>query len=281
MKNIKKIVLTLSVLLVGLVLASCASTSEEKNGDQWDSYVENKKIVIGFDNTFVPMGFKNEEGENVGFDIDLANAVFAEYGIEVEWKPITWSMKEAELENGTIDLIWNGYSVTDERKQKVLFSDIYMETEEVLIVKKDSTIMELSDMADKVLGAQAASSGYEAFESHPEVLKDIVKDNDAVQYSTFTQAFIDLENDRIDALLVDKVYANYYLAEKNETDNYRILSAALESGDFAVGARKSDVTLINKINEAFKKLYQEGTFQEISQKWFNEDTASPAVKGEE
>ena len=281
MKHIKKIVLTLSVFLVGLVLASCASTSQEKNDDKWETYVENKKIVIGFDNTFVPMGFKNEEGENVGFDIDLANAVFAEYGIKVEWKPITWSMKEAELENGTIDLIWNGYSVTDERKQKVLFSDIYMETEEVLIVKKDSPVVELSDMADKVLGAQAASSGYEAFENNPEVLKDIVKDKDAVQYSTFTQAFIDLENDRIDALLVDKVYANYYLAEKNETDNYRILSAALESGDFAVGARKSDVTLINKINEAFKKLYQEGTFQEISQKWFNEDTAAPAVKGEE
>ena len=89
MKHIKKIVLTLSVFLVGLVLASCASTSQEKNDDKWETYVENKKIVIGFDNTFVPMGFKNEEGENVGFDIDLANAVFAEYGIEVEWKPIT------------------------------------------------------------------------------------------------------------------------------------------------------------------------------------------------
>ena len=281
MKQLKKMILALSVILMGLVLASCAKTSKEKNDDQWNTYVKNKKIVIGFDNTFVPMGFKNKEGKNVGFDIDLANAVFAEYGIEVEWQPITWSMKEAELDNGTIDLIWNGYSVTDERKQKVLFSDIYMETEEVLIVKKDSAVMKLSDMADKILGAQAASSGYEAFENNPEVLKDIVKDKDAVQYSTFTQAFIDLENDRIDALLVDKVYANYYLAQKNETENYRVLSAALESGDFAVGARKSDVTLVQKINEGFKKLYKEGKFQEISQKWFNEDTASPAVKGEE
>ncbi len=148
--------------------------------------------------------------------------------------------------------------------KKVLFSDIYMETEEVLIVKKDSSIAKLSDMADKVIGAQAASSGYEAFISNPEVLKDIVKDKDAVQYSTFTQAFIDLENDRIDALLVDKVYANYYLAQKNETQNYRMLSADLESGDFAVGARKADVTLITKINEGFKKLYKEGKFQEIS-----------------
>lgn len=280
MKQLKKLIIALSIILAGLILVACAQTTKEKNSDQWDTFVKNKKIVIGFDNTFVPMGFKNEEGENVGFDIDLANAVFAEYGIKVDWKPITWSMKEAELENGTIDLIWNGYSVTDERKQKVLFSDIYMETEEVLIVKKDSGIAKLSDMADKVIGAQAASSGYEAFISNPEVLKDIVKDKDAVQYSTFTQAFIDLENDRIDALLVDKVYANYYLAQKNETQNYRMLSADLESGDFAVGARKADVTLVKKINEGFKKLYKEGKFQEISQKWFHEDTAAPAIKEE-
>lgn len=280
MKLMKKIFLTLSLVFVTFLLAACAKTNKESNSDQWENYEKNKKITIGFDNTFVPMGFKNEQGENVGFDIDLANAVFAEYGIEVDWKPITWSMKEAELDNGTIDLIWNGYSVTEERKQKVLFSDVYMETEEVLIVKKDSGITKLSDMTGKIIGAQAASSGYEAFISNPKVLKDIVKDKDAAQYPTFTQAFIDLENNRIDALLVDKVYANYYLAQKDETENYHVISADLESGDFAVGARKSDVTLVKNINQGFKKLYKDGKFQEISEKWFEEDTASPAVKGE-
>lgn len=279
MKKIQKLLLTLSILLSCLLLASCAKSNHGVKSDQWETYQSNKKIVIGFDNTFVPMGFKNQAGQHVGFDIDLANAVFAQYDIEVDWQPITWAMKETELYNGTIDLIWNGYSVTDERKAKVLFSDVYMETEEVLIVKNDSGIEQLEDMAGKVLGAQAASSGYDAFIGNPEVLKDIVKNQDAIQYSTFTQAFIDLETNRIDALLVDKVYANYYLAQKNETDNYHVISADLESGDFAVGARKADVTLVKNINAAFKKLYQEGEFQKISEKWFDEDTVSSAVKG--
>lgn len=281
MKRINKLFLLFPIVMLTTFLASCARNSQEIQSDQWQNYQKSHKIVIGFDNTFVPMGFKNQAGEHVGFDIDLANAVFAEYDIQVDWQPINWSMKETELYNGTIDLIWNGYSVTDERKEKVLFSDIYMETEEVLIVKKDSGINNLEDMTDKILGAQAGSSGYDAFIANPNLLKKRVKNQEAIQYSTFTQAFIDLETGRIDALLVDKIYANYYLAQKNETENYHILSADLESGDFAVGARKADKILVKKINAAFKELYKKGEYQEITKKWFDEDTASPAVKGEE
>lgn len=281
MKRINKLFLLFPIVMLTTFLASCARNSQEIQSDQWQNYQKSHKIVIGFDNTFVPMGFKNQAGEHVGFDIDLANAVFAEYDIQVDWQPINWSMKETELYNGTIDLIWNGYSVTDERKEKVLFSDVYMETEEVLIVKKDSGINNLEDMTNKILGAQAGSSGYDAFVANPDLLKKRVNNQEAIQYSTFTQAFIDLETGRIDALLVDKIYANYYLAQKNETENYHILSADLESGDFAVGAQKADKILVKKINAAFKELYKKGEYQEITKKWFGEDTASPAVKGEE
>ncbi|MGT2911300.1 amino acid ABC transporter substrate-binding protein [Streptococcus cameli] len=278
MTLLKKIATTSTILLAGLVLAACSQTKKDVTKDQWDYYQETKKITIGFDNTFVPMGFQDQNGKNVGFDIDLANAVFAEYGIEVDWHPITWSMKEKELDNGNIDLIWNGYSVTDERKQKVLFSDVYMETEEVLVVKKDAGIQKITDMTDKVLGAQAGSSGYEAFAGNPTVLKDIVQDKDAVQYDTFMQAFIDLKNDRINALLVDKVYANYYLAQEKETENFLTISTNLESGDFAVGARKADKTLVKNINTTFKELYKKGEFQKIATEWFGQDTASDEVK---
>lgn len=278
MKKLPTLLTLTSLVLAGSLLSACSQTKTDTDSDRWEEYKKNKKIVIGFDNTFVPMGFQDEEGNNVGFDIDLANAVFAEYDIEVDWHPITWSMKEKELNNGNIDLIWNGYSVTDERKEMVLFSDVYMETEEVLIVKKDSGITQLSDMKDKILGAQAASSGYEAFVNTPAILKDIVKDKDAVQYDTFTQAFIDLKNDRINAVIGDKIYANYYLAQENESDNYLLISTDLESGDFAVGARKADKTLVKNINAAFKELYKKGEFQKIATKWFDEDTAAPAVK---
>lgn len=276
----KKVLVGALALVSTLILAACSSSSSKKatSTDQWDTYVKNGEITIGFDNTFVPMGYEDEDGSNVGFDIDLANAVFKEYGITVKWQSINWDMKETELNNGTIDLIWNGYSITDERAEKVLFTNPYMVNEQVLVTKKSSGITSFADMKEKVLGAQSGSSGYDAFTSNPEVLKDIVSGGDATQYETFTQALIDLKNDRIDGLLIDKVYANYYLEQEGELDNYNIISSEFDGEDFAVGARKADKTLVKKINQAFKKLYQDGTFQEISNKWFGEDVATDDVK---
>lgn len=276
----KEVLVGVLALVSTLTLVACSSSSSKKatSTDQWDTYVKNGEITIGFDNTFVPMGYEDEDGSNVGFDIDLANAVFKEYGITVKWQSINWDMKEIELNNGTIDLIWNGYSITDERAEKILFTNPYMVNEQVLVTKKSSGITIFADMKDKVLGAQSGSSGYDAFTSHPEVLKDIVSGGDATQYETFTQALIDLKNDRIDGLLIDKVYANYYLEQEGELDNYNIISSEFDAEDFAVGARKADKTLVKKINQAFKKLYQDGTFQEISNKWFGEDVATDDVK---
>ncbi len=111
-----------------------------------------------------------------------------------------------------------------------------------------------------------------------EVLKNIVKNNDATQYESFNEALIDLENDRIDALLIDKVYANYYLKQQNKLGDYNIINAGFDSEAFAVGARKADITLGNKINEAFFELYSQGKFQEISNKWLGEDVATKEVK---
>jgi polar amino acid transport system substrate-binding protein len=277
--KLKKVLLGAVAIVGAAVLVACGSSNKDSNtSDKWDTYESDKSITIGFDNTFVPMGYEDDKGQNVGFDIDLANAVFAEYGIKVKWQSINWDMKETELNNGTIDLIWNGYSVTDERQEKVLFTDPYMMNEQVLVTKKSSGIDSFSAMKDKVLGAQSGSSGYEAFNSKPEVLKDIVKGNDATQYETFTQALIDLENDRIDGLLIDKVYANYYLEQEGQLDNYNIISSEFDGEDFAVGARKSDTTLVKKINEAFKELYKNGKFQEISDKWFGDDVATDAIK---
>ena len=272
-----KFVITLIVMV--LVITGCASGGKEKpRKDNWNDFQTDKKVVIGFDNTFVPMGFQDKSGKDVGFDIDLANAVFEKYGIKVQWQAINWDLKETELKNGNIDLIWNGYSKTDERESIVQFTEQYMVNEQVIVVKKSKNIKAISDLKDKVLGAQNGSSGYDTFNSNPEVLKNIVKNNDATQYESFNEALIDLENDRIDALLIDKVYANYYLKQQNKLDDFNILNAGFESEAFAVGARKADITLVNKINEAFYELYREGKFQEISNKWFGEDVATKEVK---
>ncbi|MFC3932310.1 amino acid ABC transporter substrate-binding protein [Streptococcus dentapri] len=280
MKYIKKTFLLLFFLLAAVIaLASCSSRSNfATQSDQWSTYTKEKTIKIGFDATFVPMGFEEKDGAYAGFDIDLATAVFKQYGIKVEWQAIDWDMKETELKNGTIDLIWNGYSMTDERKQMLRFTDPYMINQQVLVTKKSSGINTIAQMSGKTLGVQAGSSGYEAFMGEPDILKNRVKNKKAIQYSTFTQALIDLDAERIDALLIDRVYANYYLEQEGKLANYNIMPAGYEAESFAVGARKSDKTLVNKINRAFRDLYQSGEFQKISDKWFGEDVATDQVK---
>ena len=276
----KKIALVLA-LFFSFFLTACTQKASDPNQDNWAKYQKQGSITIGFDNTFVPMGFEEKNGQYAGFDIDLAQAVSEKLGIQIKFQPIDWDMKETELQNGTIDAIWNGYTATDERKEKVAFTIPYMENQQVLVSKKSQNIQSVSDMTGKVLGAQAGSSGYIDFEAQPELLKNIVKDQKANQYQSFNEALIDLQNNRIDALLIDRVYANYYLETEGILDQYEIFPAGFESESFAVGVRPADKTLLANLNKAFVELYQEGKFQEISKKWFGEDVATNQIKGKE
>ena len=270
--------------LVGMAvmsLAGCTQLASNPTVDNWDKYQQQKSITVGFDNTFVPMGFEEKNGNYAGFDIELAQYVSKKLGITVHFQPIDWDMKETELQNGTIDAIWNGYSATDERREKVAFTIPYMQNTQILVVKKTSGIHSVEDMTGKVLGAQNGSSGMLDFEEHPEVLKNRVKGGDADQYQSVNEAIIDLKNDRIDALLIDRVYADYYLTTEGIVDEYDTIPSGFESESFAVGVRPADKKLLESLNQAFKELYQEGVFQQISQKWFGEDVATPEVKGQE
>ena len=266
------------VSLLTLFLTACTQKASDPKQDNWDKYQEQGTITIGFDNTFVPMGFEEKNGQYTGFDIDLAQAVSEKLGFKVQFQPIDWDMKETELQNGTIDAIWNGYSATDERREKVAFSIPYMENQQVLVAKKSQQIRSVEEMKDKTLGAQAGSSGYLDFEAQPDLLKNRVQDQKANQYQSFNEALIDLKNDRIDALLIDRVYANYYLQSEGILNDYNVFSAGFESESFAVGVRPADKRLLQDLNQAFIALYQEGKFQEISQKWFGEDVATKEVK---
>ena len=278
--NRMKISLVL-VFFLAFFLVGYTQKASDPKVDNWEKYQQQGTITIGFDNTFVPMGFEEKNGQYAGFDIDLAQAVSEKLGFKVQFQPIDWDMKETELQNGTIDAIWNGYSATDERREKVAFTIPYMENQQVLVSKKSLNIQSVSDMAGKVLGAQAGSSGYLDFEAQPELLKNIVKDQKANQYQSFNEALIDLQNDRIDSLLIDRVYANYYLETEGILDQYEIFPAGFESESFAVGVRPADKTLLANLNKAFEELYQEGKFQEISKKWFGEDVATNQIKGKE
>ena len=242
-----------------------AGSTEEPAGTAGLDYEE---LIIGVDDTFAPMGFLDENNELTGIDIDMANAVGEKLGIPVTFQTIEWSMKEQELNQGNIDLIWNGYSVTEERKQEVLFTNPYLDNKQVVVVMADSGIESLEDLAGKVVAAQEDSSAVEAIDSHPDLAATF---EDRPEFATNDMAIMDMEAGRSDAVVADSVLLDYVISHKEDPSQYRILEEDLGSEEFAVGVRKEDTALAEAINEAFAELKEDGTAAELSIKWFGED----------
>ena len=166
------------------------------------------KFILGLDDSFPPMGFRDENNEIVGVDIDLATEVCKRLGVELVVQPINWDSKELELTSGKIDCIWNGMTVTDERIEAMFLSKPYLDNRQVVIVEEGSKIAQVSDLAGKTVGLQKGSSAREAFDANP--IASQVKE--VVEYEDNISAFLDLQAGRIDALLVDEVAGNYIIA---------------------------------------------------------------------
>lgn len=262
------------LLLILTLLAVLLSACRIAGSDRWTAIKKEKEIVVGLDDTFVPMGFRDKKDKIIGFDVDLAKAVFKEYGIKVKFQPIDWTLKETELKNESIDLIWNGYTVNKERAEKVAFSQPYMKNEQVLVTLKKNNIRSFAGMKGKLLGAQNGASALDDMAKQPEVLTNIIKNKQPELYDSFNDAFIDLNNNRIDGLIIDNVYARYIIAKQKNRADYRIITGGFKPADFAVGMRKTDKTLQKRVNQAFDKLYKEGKMQQISKKWFGKDEIS-------
>ncbi|WP_367295141.1 amino acid ABC transporter substrate-binding protein [Levilactobacillus yonginensis] len=268
-------------LVVGLagILAGCATVTQRADtADTWSAIKKNKKVIIGLDDSFVPMGFRQKSGKLVGYDIDLARAVFKLYGVKADFQSIDWNMNVTELHNGTIDLIWNGFSITPQREKQVAFSDTYLNNDQVLVTLKKDNITSYAGMQDKVLGAQTGSSGANDIDTYPQLLKDRIKNHEAVTYDSFTNAFIDLNVGRIKGLLIDSTYANYYIKHQAHPEDYRVTVGSFPKEKFAVGTRKGDVTMRRKINAGLKRLAANGQLKKINEKWFGSNVDTPLLK---
>lgn len=254
------------ILLILFTLSGCQSIQHLANTqDNWAKIKRNKKVVIGLDDSFVPMGFVRKNGRLVGYDIDLARAVFKLYGIKVNFQTIDWSMNNVELRNGTIDLIWNGYSVTPERKKKVALSLEYLKNYQVLVVKKDSKIKDFTQMKNKNLGMQTGSAAQQWYDGKQKTIRA----HSTVLYSQIPNAFLDLKSGRIQGILLDEIYANYYITHMAHRGNYRVITNSSVPADyFAVGIRKGDKTIQQKINAGLRKLQKNGKLAALNKKWF-------------
>ena len=238
---------------------------QEQQGEQ--STLDYDKIVGGLDDTFAPLGFRDEQGNLVGVDVELMEATGEIMGIPFELQPIDWSMKETELANKNIDMIWNGYTITEERKQKVAFSQPYLNNRQVVVTMADSDINTLADLAGKTVAAQAESSAVDAINTKPEIAETF---KSLGEFETNDQCLMDLEAGRTDAVVADEVIIRYYVSKKGE-EKYKILEEDFGKEEYGIGVRQEDTALLEALNVALDELKENGTTKEISEKWFGSD----------
>ena len=224
------------------------------------------KLVVGLDDNFPPMGFRDEKNELVGFDIDMAREAAKRASIEVEFKPIDWSAKEAELIGKRVDALWNGLTILEERKKNILFSDPYMVNKQIIIVKAGSDIKTKADMKGKIVGTQEASSAVTAMEKDKELSSTF---KETKLYGDFIATLMDLDAGRLDVVVADEVVGRYYVSKKPE--NYTVLEDDFGTEDYGVGFRKDDEATRNKINDVLAEMKKDGKAAEIAQKWFGSD----------
>ncbi|NMG76123.1 transporter substrate-binding domain-containing protein [Aromatoleum diolicum] len=223
------------------------------------------KIVVGLDDNFPQMGFRDAQNQLVGFDIDLAREAAKRLGAEVEFKPIDWSAKEAELNGKRVDALWNGLTITEERKQNIGFTAPYMENRQIVVVVASSPIKTKADLAGKVVGVQDGSSAVDAVQKDAAAksIKELKKFADNVT------ALMDLTTGRLDALVVDEVVGRYYTAKK--PGEYLVLDENFGTEEYGVGTRKDDTELLARLQKAMDEMKQDGTAARISTQWFGKD----------
>jgi polar amino acid transport system substrate-binding protein len=253
MKRFATIILAIAAIFS--LLAAC-SKPEEKKDDT---------LVIGIDDKFAPMGFRGENNEIVGFDIDLAKAAAEKMGVTAEFQPIDWKTKESELSSGRIDLIWNGYTITDERKEKVLFTKPYLKNSQVVVTLADSNLAKLDDLEGKVVGLQSLSSASDALNANP--VKSKIKT--VTEFSDNVLALSDLKSGRVDAVVIDEVVIKYYMSKEEGT--FKLLDESLAPEEYGIGVKKGNEALLEKLQKALDEMNEDGTSAEISKEWFGED----------
>ncbi len=262
------------ILLIGLILVmafssfSCKKKKDSSKDLSWEDIKKRGYFVVGLDDQFPPMGFRSKEDNSViGFDIDLAKAVAKAMGVEVQFKPVAWDGIIFSLNKGDIDVIWNGLTITEERKQRMSFSKPYLQNRQIIITLKDSKIENKDDMANKIIGIQLGSSSEVALRTEPKVMKSF---KDIRKYETNMLAILDLKAKRVDAVVVDEIVGRYYI-KKDLDCKYKILDENFGTEAYGIGYRMGDKAFGEKLDEALNTVIKNGTSAKISKEWFDSD----------
>lgn len=277
MKKISLAVFAMMMVAMLAVFAGCSSSSDTNSGtadsgtaqdNSLQNVLDKGTLVLGLDDSFPPMGFRDENNNIVGFDIDVATEVANRMGVELKLQPIEWSTKEMELNTGSVDCLWNGLSIDDERKQAMDLSEPYMTNRMVLVVLNDSKYTDQASLAGKTIGVQNGSTAEKILEES-DFSKTI---GNTIGFKDNVTAFMELETKGIDAIFMDEVVANYAITSQNK--DFKVLEDGLTEEEYAVGFKKGNTALKNEVQKYIDEMKADGTMTQISEKWFGKDVVS-------
>ena len=233
--------------------------------EEADTPASGDTFTVGFVQDFPPMGFVGEDGEFTGFDLELAAEVAKRLGKEIVYQPIAWDSKDMELESGTIDCIWNGFTMNG-REDSYTWSEPYMKNNQVFVVKADAGISTTADLAGKVVDVQIDSSAEAALNDNQELAGTF---GQLVTVADYNTAFMDLQSGSVDAIAMDDVVASYQI-EQRQAD-FVVLEETLAAEEYGIGFKKGNEALRDQVQGALEEMAADGTLAEISEKWFGKD----------
>lgn len=261
----KLLALMMSVMMV-LGLAACGGGNDTTTTG-WDYIADKGELVIGLDDTFAPMGFRDTNNELVGFDIDLANAVGELLGVNVTFNPIDWDAKDMELSSKNIDCIWNGMSATPERQEAYALTKKYLNNKIVIMTMDENlNIQSADDLANITMATQADSAALETMQAND--AWESFQSN-VLEVPTYDEAILAMQGGRVQAIVVDQVLGEYKNANMGGT--MKVMDFNFGDDFYAIGCRKGEADVADKINDALQQLIDNGTAAEISEKWFGTD----------
>ena len=245
-----------------------SADTQAADAETTDASKTDGTFTVGFDQDFPPMGFVGDDGEYTGFDLELAQEVAKRLGLEYKAQPIAWDSKDMELESGNIDCIWNGFTMTG-REDDYTWTEPYMANQQVFVVANDSDINSQADLAGKIVEVQADSSAEAALKEAPELTATFKELLTTADYNT---AFMDLEQGAVDAIAMDVIVAGYQIQQRNA--DFKILDDSLSEEEYGVGFKKGNTELRDKVQSTLEEMAEDGTLQEVSEKWFSKDVTT-------
>lgn len=267
----KKLALLLAFTLMLMAALSGCGSKEKEDADaaedtkEYQAKEAGDTFTVGFDQDFPPMGFVGDDGEYTGFDLELAAEVCKRLDLEFVPKPIAWESKEAELGSGSIDCIWNGFTMNG-REDEYTWSEPYLNNTQVFVVRTDSGIQSEKDLEGKVVDVQTDSSAQAALNDNADLTATFANLEVVPDYNT---GFMNLESGAVDAVAMDIVVASYQI-DKRDAD-FTILDYEIASEEYGIGFAKGNEAVRDQVQAVLEEMAADGTMAEISTKWFGED----------